>query len=107
MSRSPAPASSSRGTSRSCASRCRTSSEMGSGNLIIVSGPSGAGKSALAAAVLARVPGLRFSISYTTRSPRGSEHEGLEYHFVAPERFRELVSQGEFLEWAEVYGNYY
>jgi guanylate kinase len=80
---------------------------MGSGNLIIVSGPSGAGKSALAAAVLAKLPRLRFSVSYTTRAPRGAERDGVEYHFVAPERFRELVSQGEFLEWAEVYGNYY
>jgi len=78
-----------------------------SGNLIIVSGPSGAGKSALAASVLRMVPGLRFSISYTTRSPRGSERDGVEYYFVPESRFRELIERGEFLEWAEVYGNYY
>ena len=78
-----------------------------SGNLIIVSGPSGAGKSALAASVLRMVLGLRFSISYTTRSPRGSERDGVEYYFVPESRFRELIERGEFLEWAEVYGNYY
>jgi len=77
------------------------------GRLIIVSGPSGAGKSALAAAVLETVPGLRFAVSYTTRSPRGKERDGVEYHFVAEPKFRELVDRGEFLEWAEVYGNYY
>jgi guanylate kinase len=77
------------------------------GNLIIVSGPSGAGKSALAKAVLEVVPGLRFSVSHTTRAPRGSERDGVEYHFVEKGRFRELAEGGEFLEWAEVYGNYY
>lgn len=80
---------------------------MASGNLIIVSGPSGAGKSALTAAVLRGVAGLGFSISHTTRGPRGTERDGVEYYFVGLERFRELIAQGEFLEWAEVYGNYY
>ena len=77
------------------------------GNLIIVSGPSGAGKSALAMAVLAVVPNLRFSISHTTRAPRGTESDGVEYYFVGKPRFQELVEAGEFLEWAEVYGNHY
>jgi guanylate kinase len=77
------------------------------GNLFIVSGPSGAGKSVLAASVLGMLPSLHFSISYTTRSPRGSERDGVEYHFVDRQRFRELEEAGEFLEWAEVYGNYY
>ncbi|PYU94932.1 MAG: guanylate kinase [Acidobacteria bacterium] len=78
-----------------------------SGNLIIVSGPSGSGKSVLAASVLKMVPGLTFSVSHTTRAPRGNERDGVEYYFVDKTRFEELIQKGEFLEWAEVYGNYY
>ncbi len=77
------------------------------GNLIIVSGPSGAGKSALASAVLAKLPGLRFSVSYTTRAPRGSERDGVEYNFVSRAEFENLIRSGRLLEWAEVYGNFY
>ena len=77
-----------------------------SGNLIIVSGPSGSGKSVLAASVLKMVPGLTFSVSHTTRAPRGNERDGVEYYFVDKTRFEELIQKGEFLEWAEVYGNY-
>jgi len=77
------------------------------GNLIIVSGPSGAGKSALSLNVLQSLPGLSFSVSFTTRAPRGFERDGIEYHFVDNRRFEELVESGELLEWAEVYGNYY
>jgi guanylate kinase len=78
-----------------------------SGNLFIVSGPSGAGKSAIAGGVLESVPNLRFSISYTTRQPRGSEKNGVEYHFVTKEEFEELIQCGDLLEWAVVYGNFY
>jgi guanylate kinase len=78
-----------------------------SGKLIIVSGPSGAGKSALSAAVLQTVPNLKFSISYTTRLPRGKEKDGVEYCFVSHARFETLINEGELLEWAEVYGNLY
>ena len=78
-----------------------------SGNLIIVSGPSGAGKSVLASSVLQLVPGLRFSVSYTTRPPRGTERNGVEYNFVDQEKFEELIRSGELLEYALVYGNYY
>ena len=53
------------------------------------------------------VEGLDFSISYTTRCPRGSEEDGREYHFTTRERFDEMIRKGEFLEWAEVFGNYY
>jgi guanylate kinase len=77
------------------------------GNLIIVSGPSGAGKSALALKALGSLSGLSFSVSFTTRSPRGFERDGIEYHFVDKSRFEKLVESGELLEWAEVYGNYY
>ena len=77
------------------------------GNLIIVSGPSGAGKSAISAGVLEQLPRLRFSVSYTTRRPRGGEQNGIHYHFVSREEFDGLVRNGEMLEWAEVYGNFY
>jgi guanylate kinase len=77
------------------------------GNLFIVSGPSGAGKSALAANVLASVSNLHFSISYTTRAPRGSERDGVEYFFVSKEEFWALERAGKLLEWAEIYGNFY
>jgi guanylate kinase len=77
------------------------------GSLIIVSGPSGAGKSALASAVISRLKDLYFSVSYTTRAPRGDEREGVEYHFVGKAEFNELIQGNDFLEWAEVYGNYY
>ncbi len=77
------------------------------GNLIIVSGPSGAGKSALAAGVLELVPGLNFSVSFTTRAPRGFERDGIEYRFVDKDAFEKLIESDDLLEWAEVYGNYY
>jgi guanylate kinase len=77
------------------------------GNLIIVSGPSGAGKSALVCGVLGLVPDLRFSVSYTTRHPRGTEKNGVEYFFVSREEFELLMKRGELLEWAQVHGNYY
>jgi guanylate kinase len=77
------------------------------GNLIIVSGPSGAGKSALATKVLQTVPHLRFSVSYTTRAPRGAEKNGSEYFFVSRNEFQSLIKGDELLEWAEVHGNLY
>jgi guanylate kinase len=77
------------------------------GNLIIVSGPSGAGKSAISTGVLEQLPRLRFSVSYTTRAPRGNEQNGVHYNFVSREEFDDLVRTGEMLEWAEVYGNLY
>jgi guanylate kinase len=77
------------------------------GNLIIVSGPSGAGKSALATKVLQTVPHLRFSVSYTTRAPRGAEQNGVEYFFVSRNEFQSLINGDDLLEWAEVHGNLY
>ena len=78
-----------------------------SGNLIIVSGPSGAGKSVLASRVLQEMPHLKFSVSYTTRAPRGAEQNGVEYFFVNREEFQALIQGNDLLEWAEYYGNYY
>ena len=77
------------------------------GILFIISAPSGSGKSTLVAQVRSLVAGLDFSISYTTRAPRGSETDGREYYFTERETFRQMVEKGEFLEWAEVFGNYY
>jgi len=78
-----------------------------SGNLFIVSAPSGAGKSSLVKALLERDSAIRLSISYTTRAPRPGEVDGEHYHFVSQEGFQERLGNGEFLESAEVYGNYY
>jgi guanylate kinase len=77
------------------------------GILFIISAPSGSGKSTLVAQVRTLVEGLEFSISYTTRAPRGSETDGREYHFTSRESFERMIAAGEFLEWAEVFGNYY
>ncbi len=78
-----------------------------SGSFFIISAPSGAGKSSLVNALLAADDRLCLSISHTTRSPRGSEQDGREYHFVNRETFMEMRSRGEFFECAEVHGNLY
>ncbi|HLI83177.1 MAG TPA: guanylate kinase [Bryobacteraceae bacterium] len=75
--------------------------------VFIISAPSGSGKSTLVSRLMAGVPGLMFSISYTTRRPRGAEIEGQNYRFVSRPVFEQMIARGEFLEWAEVFGNYY
>ena len=75
--------------------------------VFIISAPSGSGKSTLVARLLSSVPGLMFSISYTTRIPRGTELEGHNYRFVTRADFEAMIAHDEFLEWAEVFGNYY
>jgi len=75
--------------------------------VFIVSAPSGSGKSTLVSRLLTEVRGLMFSISYTTRKPRGSETNGQSYCFVSREDFEAMIERGEFLEWAQVFGNYY
>jgi guanylate kinase len=77
------------------------------GNLIVVSAPSGAGKSSLAERALKRVQDLRFSISYTTREPRGAEQHGVDYYFVTEDEFAAMSENEEFLECAEVHGHLY
>ena len=77
------------------------------GTLFIVTAPSGAGKTTLVRGLLQRDPRVQLSISYTTRDPRAGERDGREYHFVDVATFRSLRDRGEFLEWAEVHGNYY
>lgn len=77
------------------------------GALIVVSAPSGAGKSSLIEHVLARTPGLQYSISYTTREARGTETDGLDYHFVSEPEFLKMIERGEFIESARVHGHLY
>ncbi|HEX3746616.1 MAG TPA: guanylate kinase [Bryobacteraceae bacterium] len=75
--------------------------------VFIISAPSGSGKSTLVERLLTTVPNLMFSVSYTTRAPRGHEKDGENYHFVALEAFQAMVARGEFLEWAQVFGKHY
>ena len=80
---------------------------MEQGRLYVVSAPSGAGKTSLVKALMEREPAIRFSVSYTTRKPRPNEVPGRDYHFVAPEEIQRMVEAGEFLEYANVFDNYY
>jgi len=77
------------------------------GILFIISAPSGSGKSTLVGEVRRLVEGLDFSVSFTTREPRGSEENGREYHFTTRAEFERMIQADEFLEWAEVFDNYY
>jgi guanylate kinase len=75
--------------------------------LYIISAPSGSGKSTLVDRVRKIVPGLKFSISYTTRAPRAGEQNSREYYFVSRTEFEEMIRKDDFLEYADVFGNYY
>lgn len=77
------------------------------GKLLVISAPSGAGKTTLVKRLLARMPGLYYSVSLTTRGPRPGESEGVDYHFVSREEFQEKIAAGHLAEWAEVHGNFY
>src|SRR5438552_9917739 len=78
-----------------------------SATLLILSAPSGTGKTTLARRLVAAHSGAFFSVSYTTRAPRGAEKEGVDYHFVSEEKFQELIAAGAFVEWARVHNHYY
>lgn len=80
---------------------------MSKGRLYIISAPSGAGKSTLCSMLIKKYPAVNYSISYTTRAPRGSEVNGKEYFFVDKDTFQNMINKNDFLEWAEVHGNYY
>lgn len=77
------------------------------GNIVVFSAPSGAGKSTILTEITKRVPDLFFSISATTRAPRGSEKDGEDYYFYSREEFEKMIASGGFIEWAEVHGNLY
>lgn len=80
---------------------------MRKGNLIVISGPSGAGKGTICKELLKREDNLYISVSATTRSPREGEVHGVNYYFLTKDEFKKKVDNNEFLEWAEVHGNYY
>jgi guanylate kinase len=77
------------------------------GLLLVLSAPSGAGKTTLARMLEKEFPGAEFSISFTTRAPRGAEQNGKDYHFVDTLTFQQMMERNEFVEWAEVHGNFY
>ena len=77
------------------------------GRIFVISAPSGTGKSTLIDGVLRHFPSLKKPVSYTTRSPRKGERDGVDYFFVSPQSFQEMKQKGEFIEWANVYGNLY
>ncbi|HET8723454.1 MAG TPA: guanylate kinase [Anaeromyxobacteraceae bacterium] len=83
------------------------SSEPAAGQLLVLSAPSGAGKTTLARLFVERTPGAAFSVSATTRAPRGAERDGVDYHFLSPEEFEARRARGELAEWAEVHGRRY
>jgi guanylate kinase len=76
-------------------------------SVFIISAPSGSGKSTLVGRLLASDPNILFSVSYTTRKPRGTEVDGQSYNYISREDFEARIRRGEFLEYAEVFGNYY
>ena len=77
------------------------------GLLFIISAPSGAGKTTLAEQLATRIPRLKLSRSYTSRPARSGEIDGVDYNFVSRDRFERMAAAGEFLEWADVFGNLY
>src|SRR6185437_15502409 len=74
------------------------------GRVVVLSGPSAVGKSTVVRCLRERILDLHFSVSATTRMPRPGEVDGVDYHFVSPDRFQELIDQGDLLEWAEIHG---
>ncbi|MBW2027592.1 MAG: guanylate kinase [Deltaproteobacteria bacterium] len=76
-------------------------------HIFVISGPSGVGKSTILNKVMERVAGLGYTVSHTSRPPRNNEVDGKHYHFVSREEFRRMVEQGAFVEWAQVYDDYY
>ena len=77
------------------------------GSIFVVSGPSGVGKSTIIKGVRESVSMLGYSVSHTSRKPRGAEVDGVDYHFVDRDTFAGMIARGEFVEWAEVYSDYY
>lgn len=77
------------------------------GLLVVISGPSGAGKGTICKALVERNKTVKLSVSCTTRKPRSNEKDGINYYFLAEEKFKDMVKNDEFLEYANVYGNFY
>ncbi|HEX8703292.1 MAG TPA: guanylate kinase [Myxococcaceae bacterium] len=83
------------------------STQLHPGLLLVLSAPSGAGKTTLAHRLLRELPNMIFSVSVTTRRPRGKEQDGVDYHFVDVATFQERIERGDFVEWAEVHNHFY
>jgi guanylate kinase len=77
------------------------------GVMFVISSPSGAGKTTLCRRLISEMPGVQLSISATTRLARPGERDGADYHFVTEDKFQEMIDHDEFLEWAQVFKNYY
>ena len=77
------------------------------GKLVIISGPSGVGKTTLYRSVLKRFSDMLYSVSYTTRTPRDGEKDGVDYHFISKDEFKEKIEKGKWAEWAKVHDHYY
>jgi guanylate kinase len=80
---------------------------MSKGLFMVISAPSGAGKSSICHGLLQAFPEIKFSVSYTSRSPRPNEINGEDYHFISPKEFQKKINKGEFIEWVENYGHFY
>jgi len=80
---------------------------MKNGIVFVLSAPSGTGKTTILRQVMARLPGLNFSVSHTTRTPRSGERHGHDYYFVTKDEFRTMIAEKQFIEWAQVHDNYY
>jgi len=78
--------------------------DSGRGRVVVLSGPSAVGKSTVVRRLREQVPDLHFSVSATTRAPRPGEVDGVDYHFVTPGEFQQLIDRGELLEWADIHG---
>ncbi len=82
-------------------------SPLNKGIIVVISGPSGVGKTTVARKVVEALEGISFSVSHTTRKPRGNEVNGRDYYFITKEEFRKMIEKNKFVEWAEVFGNLY
>jgi guanylate kinase len=87
-----------------CGEREKSPGPAGAGRVVVLSGPSAVGKSTVVRCLRERIRDLHFSVSVTTRTPRPDEVDGVDYHFVTPARFQQLIDQGALLEWAEIHG---
>jgi len=96
-----------KGEAKKARAKVDTSLPKSPGHLFIISAPSGAGKSTLCRAMRDHFPDLLYSISYTTRSPRQGEQDGVDYFFITKDDFENGISRHRWAEWAEVHGNYY
>lgn len=81
--------------------------KMDKGKLFVISAPSGTGKTTIVKRLKKEIPSLKVIVTFTTRKPRPGEKDGVDYHFVSENEFKNMIKEGKFVEWAVVYGNYY